>query len=377
MEINAADDDVGQETPLKFYTFPVTTQPADASVAIGADAVFTGAFSIPMGTAVTYKWQIKMVLSLRTAEGVIQTLQAGGAIAVGDGQGHTSSLDIWNDLTEMAGVYQGVDTDTLTVKGIDSFLAQNGGAQFRLKVVRDLVPTIPSFTVGARVLVDTFFSWVAGPNAIYNGQISPDAFQVLLGFTDPDPGLWTLTWEFVSGSGDISWISGDNFSFTGAAESGLTLAVWRKKATQGLATVYSDPQTIVYYAAVVGSITTEFLFPYYPTQSGAPMNLTRSLDGVLEIFQAFLPVVQVNTRWTGAPAITIADLTLPSGIFTGLTATAQPAGTFVSAIFGLTGTDGVSPFFYFGVPNDGLFVPMGAAYGIGTYFYLGLVNPFA
>lgn len=377
MEINAADDDVGQETPLKFYTFPVTTQPADASVAIGADAVFTGAFSIPMGTAVTYKWQIKMVLSLQTAEGVIQSPFAGGGIFIGDGQGFTTSLDIWNDLTEMAGVYEGVDTDTLTVKGVDSFLAQNGGAQFRLRVVRDLVPTIPSFTVGARVLVDTFFSWVPGPIGIYSAQISPQAFLVFLDLTAPDPGLWTLTWEFVSGSADISWDSGDNFSFNGVAESGLAIAVWRKKATLGMTTVYSDPQTIVYYAAPVAAITTDFLFPYYPTQSGAPMNLTRSLDGVLDIFQAFLPLVQVNTRWAGAPAITIADLTLPSGIFTGLTATAQPAGTFVSAIFGMTGTDGASPFFYFGVPQLGLVIPPAASHGIGTYFYIGLVNPFA
>lgn len=126
------DDDT--ESPAKYLTAVVSTEPADAVGVIGGQASFSITFTAVISSLFTPGWQISF-------------------------DGGTT----WGDLVETTGYYEGVATTTLTVKAIDNFLATRDGGNgpmFRCRLLFN--GAVPSFTQGARLSVPIHTNWYAG-----------------------------------------------------------------------------------------------------------------------------------------------------------------------------------------------------------------------
>jgi hypothetical protein len=227
--------DDARNSPLKFFTLVVTSQPANATGVIGGQVSFSATFLTNNPTLVTYNWQIQT-----------------------DGS-------TWGDLVETAGYYEGVTTTTLTVKAIDNYLATRTTRNFRLRAL--FSGSVPTFTnAGAlTVPIHTNFTPSYSANGLgltgFTTGMSPAA-PAVTGFSGP----FTYSWVQLGGS---AFVCGNPvapmppFTFGPAASNIVYESIWQCTITNGVQSVTTDP--LYFYAVFIdpptGSSTFEDTTP--------------------------------------------------------------------------------------------------------------------
>lgn len=207
-------EDDARSSPIKFFFPIVTSQPANAVGVIGGQAVFSVVFSSTNPAIVTFQWQIQ-----------------------------TDGLT-WGDLVETTGSYEGVTTQTLTVKSIDNFLASLTSRNFRCRAL--YANAVPSYSNVASLSIPIHTDWSPGVAALYWNRVDHNFLPtipapVVTGMAGP----LTYHWDLVPG-GTIASIC---LAPTNAVGSifllinpplGISYSLWQCTITNGTDTVRTD-----------------------------------------------------------------------------------------------------------------------------------------
>lgn len=324
------DDD--QESPAKYLTVIVTQQPADVATVIGSDISFTVNFSAVIPAQISLVWQCSL----------------------NNFNGTTAPADVFIDLVETPGVYEGTATKTLTVKSVDNFLCAFK-AKFRCKIL--FAGSVPTFTNSATVTAAGALNWSGGSGQYDQPGIYIFSFGVLGGvisvFPFPEvpldlvafPGPYTYQWTRVSGAAfTCASPTDESPEIVGSGLSvGFHFSGWTCRISNGILTTTSDP---IYLGG--------YIFPL-ADPDGTAYNVVPILTTNGRAFQNVSPVpppvIPFNAPWTiaftqrqrapAAPTVSIDNNASASTTFS--LSGAYPGGTAVCAFvsFLTTGDDGL------------------------------------
>lgn len=288
--IIVVDDD--QESPAKYLTAVITVQPANVVGVIGGQAVFTFTFGAVIPAEFTFGWQIQ-------TDGVT-----------------------WGDLVETAGFYEGVATQTLTVKAINNYLASNqvaGTLNFRCRLL--FAGAVPSFTDAASLTVAIYMPMLWENNQeIYVAAIGPGGgfggvSNLVLDDVVGLPGALTYSWVRISGDASILIDSATIVrpSFGMASPSvGPHFALWRATISNGINSVITDPVQI----CIVGTALDPDVPSAFDFDGSMADGAEQSLPPTLTFVGPWIPLIEISSRRLTSPAITISTPALPSTTFT-------------------------------------------------------------
>lgn len=273
-------EDDARSSPIKFFFPIILSQPGNAVGVIGGQAVFTVVFSSTNPAVVTFLWQCSI-----------------------------DSGTTWSDLVETAGYYEGVATQTLTVKAIDNYLATRAGVQFRCRAL--FANAVPSYSTGATLTVPIHTDFRLD-NAPAGAELvgSADSAQffpapVVTGFAGPFTYLWTL----VDGDPSIAPsdpTSGTPFFIGGPLVAGWTVARWKCTITNGGNSVFTDPVVVAMYGVNIGGATFVIKSDTNPTTSSNGAQLAFPDPGFSTLVPPWNIAFQENLRSLAPPVASIA-----------------------------------------------------------------------
>jgi hypothetical protein len=215
----ATVDDEDQSR-LPYTVAKITAQPVNQVGLIGGDAVFTFSWQALIPAVFTFRWQV-------------------GRFVFPVGY-------LWSDLVESPGAYEGTTTETLTVKNIDSYLAELGPKTYRCRLL--FSGAVPTFTDPASLSVPYFVSLFQTPYAAA-AALKGTACSVSrlgnavnpVGFAGP----YTYLWSKISGANfTLSTPATDQipfWSFNASGATGIFESVWQCVISNGTVSVSSGP----------------------------------------------------------------------------------------------------------------------------------------
>ncbi len=162
-------------------------------------------------------------------------------------------FSVWQNLTEIAGFYEGVSTATLTIKSVDNFLANLPSRNFRLAIHYPGTAAIYSDTV--LLVIARHTNWIQGFSAFTSAPASGVTFPI-----DPAkvptvsvPGVTTYQWNFVSGDAFTAvtpTAPNTDFNYSGGG-TGLKVSIWTCTIiVNGFLIQTTDP---IYVGAYIGA----------------------------------------------------------------------------------------------------------------------------